>query len=212
MARDAYGNALGAIRLASFAVPVALDNGINSGPGTCFLNGTHIPFSTATLNSLYPSHQAYVEAIRDAADQNVRDGFLLKDDAQELVADAIRSIVGMGLDCGPLCQNVAQFVLNPSTTNLRDQTQFYHFTGGAELLAALDQATQSVAQGYTAGAQTDAKSQKTARRKLRLAIHFLQVYIDKVQAMAADGRMAPLSAALLIEFANTLIEELQPLA
>jgi hypothetical protein len=43
VARDANGNALGGIRLASLAVPVALDSGINTGPGTCFLNGTHIP-------------------------------------------------------------------------------------------------------------------------------------------------------------------------
>src|SRR5690606_30412086 len=40
-ARDAYGNALGGIRLAEHAVPIATNTGLNAGPGYCFLNGSN---------------------------------------------------------------------------------------------------------------------------------------------------------------------------
>lgn len=212
--RDPFGNALGGIRLAPFTVPIATDQGPNSGPGTCFLNGVHIPFETAVVDSLYPSHQAYVQAIRQAADKNVADGFLLKDDAQELVANAISAAVGNGLSCGPsrpLCANLKQFPLNPSTSILRDHTQFYYFRGGEELLASMDQANTWVATGYSQAEQSDAKSQREARKSFARAIGFLQVYIDKVQQMESDGRAAPESAALLIDYANTLIAKLVPL-
>jgi len=212
--RDQFGNALGGIRLAPFAIPVATDQGPNSGPGTCFLNGVHIPFETALVDSLYPSHQAYVQAIRQAADQNVADGFLLKDDAQELVANANSSTIGNGLSCGPsrpLCANFKQFPLNPSTSILRDHTQFYYFRGGEELLASMDQANTWVATGYSQAGQSDARSQREAKKSFARAIGFLQVYIDKVQQMENDGRAAPESAALLIDYANTLIAKLRPL-
>ena len=212
--RDVFGNALGGIRLAPFQVPVALDQGPNSGPGTCFLNGVHIPFDTATVDSLYPSHQTYVQAIRQVADQNVADGFLLKDDAKELVANANRSTIGNGLSCGPsrpLCANFKQFPLNPSTSILRDHTQFYYFVGGEELLATVDQANEWVATGYSEAEQSDAKSQKEAKKSFARAIGFLQVYIDKVQQMATQGPAAPESAALLIDYANILIGKLEQL-
>ena len=212
--RDAFGNALGGIRLAPFEVAVALDQGPNSGPGTCFLNGVHIPFETATVDSLYPSHQAYVQEIRQVTDQNVADGFLLKDDAKELLANANSSTIGNGLSCGPsrpLCANFKQFPLNPSTSILRDHTQFYYFVGGEELLATVDQANEWTAKGYSAAERPDAKSQKEAKKSFARAIGFLQVYIDKVQQMAAQGRTAPESAALLVDFANTLIAKLEPL-
>src|SRR4029453_13358027 len=44
LARDAYGNALGGMRLASLAVPIATSQGLNSGPELFFLTGVHIPF------------------------------------------------------------------------------------------------------------------------------------------------------------------------
>src|SRR5262245_23650869 len=96
LARDANGNALGGIRLASFAVPTATSTGQNTGGGNCSLYGVHIPFDTATLAALYPSHEGYVNAVRAAAEQNVLDGFLLKEDAQELMKDAQASLFGTG--------------------------------------------------------------------------------------------------------------------
>jgi Alpha/beta hydrolase domain len=205
LARDAYGNALGGIRLASLAVPIATSQGLNAGPELCFLTGVHIPFDTATLASLYPSHEAYVRAVREAAEQNVRDGFLLKEDALELIRDAQSSLVGTGLICGPLCVNFKQFLSNPSTSNLRDQTQVYYFRGGKQLLTTLDQATRLVAEGYTAAEQSDPATQK---EKFQKAIKSLQRYIKDVEKMPRQERAAQETVDLLVDFANILIESI----
>jgi hypothetical protein len=205
LARDAYGNALGGMRLASLAVPIATSQGLNAGPELCFLTGVHIPFDTATLASLYPSHEAYVRAVREAAEQNVRDGFLLKEDALELIRDAQSSLVGTGLICGPLCVNFKQFLSNPSTSNLRDQTQVYYFRGGKQLLTTLDQATRLVAEGYTAAEQSDPPTQK---EKFQKAIKSLQRYIKDVEKMPRQERAAQETVDLLVDFANILIESI----
>lgn len=205
LARDAYGNALGGMRLASLAVPIATSQGLNAGPELCFLTGVHIPFDTATLASLYPSHEAYVRAVREAAEQNVRDGFLLKEDALELIRDAQSSLVGTGLICGPLCVNFKQFLSNPSTSNLRDQTQVYYFRGGKQLLTTLDQATRLVAEGYTAAEQADPATQQ---EKFQKAIKSLQRYIKDVEKMPRQERAAQETVDLLVDFANILIESI----
>ena len=213
--RDARGNALGGIRLASFAVPVALDQGSNNNkpgvPGLCFLNGTHIPFDQATLDALYPSHHGYVHAITQAAKQNMRDGFLLEEDAEEVVADASTSIYGLGLNCGPLCANIAQFPLNPSTSILRDHTKFYYFHGGGALLKTLDLATWWVARGYTFADQSDSRSQEKSWKSFAEAAEVLTIYIKEVQHLEHRGRAAPESAALLVDYANILLEKLAEL-
>jgi len=210
VARDAFGNALGGIRLASFEVPIALSQG--TGTGGCALSGIYVPFDTATLQSLYPTHEGYVHAIMAAAEKNVADRFLLPADAAELIADARASLVGTGLICGPLCANVSQFLLNPSTSNLRDQTREYHFVGDSELLNLLDQATSWVAQGYTVAAGAGSTNQGMARKHFGRAMAFVRTYVAHVQTMRTQGRIAPETASLLIDFANILIERLQPLS
>jgi hypothetical protein len=93
-ARDKHGNALGGIRLAEHAVPTAVNTGLNSGAGFCRLYGSHEPLDAATIASLYPSHAAYVDAVRDVTLRNLKAGFILKEDADQTIADAERSTVG----------------------------------------------------------------------------------------------------------------------
>ena len=93
-ARDAHGNALGGIRLAAHAVPTAVNTGMNSGPGFCRLFGSHEPFDAATLSRLYPTHAAYVAAVRAAADRNVEAGYILPADRDATIAAAEQSGVG----------------------------------------------------------------------------------------------------------------------
>jgi hypothetical protein len=204
--RDAYGNALGGIRLAPFAVPVALDSGFNAVPpgagGLCFLNGTHIPFDTATLNQLYPNRRAYLEPYFQAVFDNLRDGFILPADAKEMLDDAHVSLVGRGLDCGPLCANFAQFPIQPSTQLLRDHTRFLYMKGADRLLLSLDAASLAVARGYTASLNTD----KTAW--FTRAVAWLQRYQSHMAQQLDRGRATPQQAALLTEYADTLIAEL----
>lgn len=94
-ARDAYGNVLGGIRLAAHAVPTAKNTGMNSGTnGFCFLYGSHEPFDQATLKRLYPDHAAYVQAVREVAEQNVRDGYILPEAAARTIREAEASAIG----------------------------------------------------------------------------------------------------------------------
>ena len=207
--RDAYGNALGGIRLAPFAVPVALDSGFNAVPpgagGLCFLNGTHIPFDTATLNQLYPTRRAYLEPYFKAVFDNLRDGFILPADAREMLDDARVSLYGRGLDCGPLCANFAQFPIQPSTQLLRDHTRFLYMRGADPILHSLDAATLAVARGDTAALNHD----KTAW--FTRAAAWLQTYKAQIARQLEHGRATSQQAALLTEYADILINELAKL-
>ena len=59
----------------------------------CGLAGGYKPFSHSQLEQRYGTHEGYVEAVKKAADQSVRDRFLLKADADKLIAQAEASDV-----------------------------------------------------------------------------------------------------------------------
>ena len=207
--RDANGNALGGIRLAPFAVPVALDAGYNANPpggqGLCFLNGTHLPFDTATLNALYPDHHSYVRQVADAVERNVRDGFVLVPDAKEMLEQARTAIWGQGWTCGPLCANVAQFPIQPSTQLLHDHVQFLYMVAGERLLDAIDAATREVALGDS---QSDAARRTHHYGQAVLALQrFKQLMVVQEQL----GRATAEQSTLLRGYADALIGELAKL-
>lgn len=79
-------------------MPVATNRGDRVGvtPGCPNNYGMHIPFSDATLSQLYRSKDAYVGAMKAAVKKNVRDCFILKDDADEIIRRAASSNVGTG--------------------------------------------------------------------------------------------------------------------
>jgi hypothetical protein len=92
--RDADGNALGGIRLAQHAVPTATNTGVNSGPGFCFLFGTHLPFTVQRLAELYPDHETYVSRTVAASRATLKDGFILVNEALQNIRDAAHSDIG----------------------------------------------------------------------------------------------------------------------
>ena len=95
IARDADGNSRsGGIRLAGIAVPIAVNTGENTGPGFCWLYGSHVDFDQAKLAARYPSHAAYVSAVRAVTEKNVAAGYILKVDADATIAEAERSAIG----------------------------------------------------------------------------------------------------------------------
>jgi hypothetical protein len=94
IARDSLGMPLGGIRLAEVAVPTALNMGTNSGPGACERWGYFKPLDIATLNKLYPSHQAYVSAVERVTNENLKAGFILKPDADDTIRQARNSAIG----------------------------------------------------------------------------------------------------------------------
>ncbi|GAA0528617.1 alpha/beta hydrolase domain-containing protein [Saccharopolyspora thermophila] len=92
--RDENGIAFGGIRLAEVDAPIATNTGENSGPELCRLYGSHQPFTAEKLASLYPTHDAYVRAVRNVTNSNLRKGFILERDAAETVREAEVSRVG----------------------------------------------------------------------------------------------------------------------
>ncbi|MCB1698746.1 MAG: hypothetical protein KDI34_21190, partial [Halioglobus sp.] len=59
-----------------------------TGEGPIQFSGQTIPFDQATLDALYPSAQAYIQAVEGAAQAAVDGGFLLPADAETLIAQA----------------------------------------------------------------------------------------------------------------------------
>jgi hypothetical protein len=95
IARDANGNSSGGgIRLAGIAVPIAVNTGQNTGPGFCWLYGTHVDFDRAKLASLYPMHAAYVAAVREVTEKNFKAGYILRPEADATVRAAEHSAIG----------------------------------------------------------------------------------------------------------------------
>jgi hypothetical protein len=89
IARDGDGNSSGGgIRLAGVAVPIAVNTGQNSGAGFCRLYGSHVDFDRAKLASRYPTHAAYVNAVRAVTEKNLKAGYILKPEADATIAAA----------------------------------------------------------------------------------------------------------------------------
>jgi hypothetical protein len=195
--RDAHGNALGGIRTAEIAVPVAKETA-----ELCGLGGTHVPFDTATLNALYPSHADYVAKVTRASQDLAKAGFLLPADAAQTIDKAKRSIYGSQLVCGPLCADVRQFPANPSSMLLANQTAYLMIKDGDALVKSLDGVTKSIAEGDTLGADL------RAEQKYAAAASGLRRYIEAVHASRSKGNMAAETEGLLVDQANVLIGKL----
>jgi hypothetical protein len=80
LARDEFGNGLGGIRLPPIEVPAA-----RYVSDLCVLGGITIPFTDLELQQLYPSHADYFCRMQAATQRSVDEGFLLPEDAAELM-------------------------------------------------------------------------------------------------------------------------------
>lgn len=200
VARDNAGNALGGIRLAAMEVPVARANG-----GECGMNGAWVPFTTAQLAALYPTHAAYVAKVTAAANASVAAGFVLPEDGASTIAEAKASIYGTGLECGPLCLSASHMRPDFSSTGLlRDYTAYYNIVKGQSLLAEVDAAHRAVATGYSS------KGVK-AKRSYESGVIHLQKFIVLVRDAERDQRVTATAANLLVNQANNIIRGLQAL-
>jgi hypothetical protein len=86
--RDSMQNALGGIRLPQFAVPVAMNSGINSGDGFCPWYGTHREFEPELLKALYPTHQDFLNKFIESIKENLSAGYILKADTSAMLDEA----------------------------------------------------------------------------------------------------------------------------
>jgi hypothetical protein len=90
VARDSYGNALGGIRLSQHAVATAVNTRVNyPGAPACRFFGSYQPFDKATLDALYRNHGAYVSRVSNITLDNLLRGYLLEEDAEVTVRDAV---------------------------------------------------------------------------------------------------------------------------
>jgi hypothetical protein len=90
IARDPRGIASGGVRTPAVEAPVSVLTG-EAPPGRsvlCSLFGDTRPFDAATLAELYPTPQDYVDAVTASAEAAVDAGFLLRPDADALIAAA----------------------------------------------------------------------------------------------------------------------------
>jgi hypothetical protein len=81
LARDEYYNAKGGIRYPPVDVPVA-----SYVSDACQLGGFTVPFTEIQLMALYPTHADYFCRMQAATRQSVLQGFLLPEDADDLMA------------------------------------------------------------------------------------------------------------------------------
>ncbi len=115
-ARDSFGIVKGGLRLADVDVPVALNGGWNKGRlsvnnSTCGQQLVYIPFlesaeqsvtlpvfdqfvTLPALDALYKNHGQYVSKVTQVTNQNVKDGYLLKEDGQVIQQEAVHSDIG----------------------------------------------------------------------------------------------------------------------
>lgn len=108
VARTSEGLAKGGIQLSELAVPTQINMGLGSpadpeaakaggeaiGAGACVRWGYSLDMSVDRLNALYPSHADYVAKVRKAVAANLKDGYILPDDAAATIREAEASRVG----------------------------------------------------------------------------------------------------------------------
>ncbi len=88
IARDAYGNALGGLRLPVVTVPVAGYVG-----SACVLLGTSTPLPANVLHELYPTHSVYVDKLLVDTRKAVQDRFMTAADGRDLIERACVSAI-----------------------------------------------------------------------------------------------------------------------
>jgi hypothetical protein len=88
--RDEYGNALGGIRVAQFAVANAMNSGMrpNTPPGTCRNLGLYTPFDASTIARLYPTRAKYIAEVNRITDENLKAGYITQEGAAQTKRDA----------------------------------------------------------------------------------------------------------------------------
>jgi hypothetical protein len=92
-ALDDQGNALGGVRTPHVDVPTGRHSGLgNGGAPVAFLAGTTHPFDRATLIDLYGTRAGFADRVEASTQQAVEAGFVLEDDAAEVVAVAAANI------------------------------------------------------------------------------------------------------------------------
>ena len=87
---DRFGNVVGGIRSPFVEAPTSTWFGNSTGPSFCRIAGHEVPLTAGQLKVLYATPDDYVRAVTASASRLVVEGFLVKEDANDLIADAKR--------------------------------------------------------------------------------------------------------------------------
>ncbi len=90
---DSFGNTMGGVRSPYVDVPVAVLSGENEMPDkrdprwitVCGISGRTEHFDEQTMQSLYPDHRSYVEAVTNSVYDAVDKGFLMSEDGDLII-------------------------------------------------------------------------------------------------------------------------------
>ena len=97
--RDEMGIAIGGVRTPPVDAPLRILIGDpGSSEGFCFLFGQTFDIDLETLQGMYPSLSAYVEALETAAGESVANGWLLPEDAEIMIEEETRRAERAGLE------------------------------------------------------------------------------------------------------------------
>ena len=88
---DRFGNVTGGIRSPFVDVPTSTWFGNSTGESFCRIAGHEVPFAAASLKALYPTPDAYADAVAKDVTTLVGARFITKEDGDALIADAKRS-------------------------------------------------------------------------------------------------------------------------
>jgi hypothetical protein len=87
---DRFGNVIGGIRSPFVEAPMSTWVGNSTGPSFCRIAGHERPFDTAQRKDLYRTTEEYIRAVTASVSRLVVEGFLVKEDADALLAGAVR--------------------------------------------------------------------------------------------------------------------------
>jgi len=86
---DRFGNVVGGIRSPFVEAPTSTWSGNSTGPSFCRIAGHEVPLDKAQLRSIYKTPEEYVRAVITSVARLVAEGFIVKEDGDALVADAM---------------------------------------------------------------------------------------------------------------------------
>jgi hypothetical protein len=88
-AKDSIGNTLGGVRTAAVDAPISVLSGQSSATSVlCALFGSTTPLSTSQLQSLYPTHDDYVNKVTAATNTAQQGGFIAAADVPLIIEEA----------------------------------------------------------------------------------------------------------------------------
>jgi hypothetical protein len=90
---DDAGNVRGGVRSPHVDVPTSTWTGSSTGASFCFIAGHEVPLTRERLRMRYPTHAAYVKAVRRSVRELVASRFIVREDGDALIQDAEKAPV-----------------------------------------------------------------------------------------------------------------------